>query len=266
MQSNFVLCLAIVFLTILVDPVLSDGTQILSSSINRGALRSIEENDPENSNNYMIVYFNQKTSYDSGFQNEKRSGILEIKIGDSSVKPNDSFTIEKGAKIEIHFSSHVQSLESFFDRLIDPNVINIESIDLSHFYSLEVISTRFMFYECLNLESIDLSNFSPNSLTNMESMFEGCEGLISINISKIPTSKVINTNRMFYGCQSLILIDMSNLNLENVQRAELMFYDLPSLEYLSLNEGNYSSPIKEQLIADLSNKDKLIICSEKKNK
>ena len=264
MQSNFVLFFAIVFLTILVDPVLSDGTHILSSSINRGALRSNQENDPENSNNYMIVYFNQKTSYDSGFQNEKRSGILEIKIGDSSVKPNESFTIEKGAKIEIHFSSHVQSLESFFDRLIDPNVINIESIDLSHFYSLDVISTRFMFYECLNLESIDLSNFSPNSLTNMESMFEGCEGLISINISKIPTSKVINTNWMFYGCQSLTLIDMSNLNLENVQKAELMFYDLPSLEYLNLNEGNYSSPIKEQLIADLSNKDKLIICSEKK--
>ena len=52
---------------------------------------------------------------------------------------------------------------------------------------------------------------------------------------------------------------MSNLNLENVQKAELIFYDLPSLEYLSLNEGNYSSTIKLQLIADLSNKDKLII-------
>ena len=170
MQSIFVLFFLTIFLTILVDPVLSDGTHILSSSINRGALRSNEENYPENSNNYMIVYFNQKTSYDSGFQNDKRSGIFEIKIEDSSVKPNDSFKIEKGAKIEIHFSSHVQSLESFFDRLIDPNVINIESIDLSHFYSLEVISTRFMFYECLNLKTIDLSNFSPNSLTNMESI------------------------------------------------------------------------------------------------
>ena len=191
-QSNCVLIFAIVFTITLFDPTLSEGTPITTSSINKGTLRSNDEADPESSNNYMIVYFSQKTSYDSGFQNEKRSGISSIKIGDSQVEPTDSFTVEKGAKIEIHFGSYVQSLESFFNRLIDPNVINIVSIDLSNFYSLDVISTQFMFYECLNLESIDFSNFSPNALTNMESMFEGCEGLISINISKIPTSKVIN--------------------------------------------------------------------------
>ena len=69
---------------------------------------------------------------------------------------------------------------------------------------------------------------------------------------------------MFYGCRSLILIDMSKLNLEKVKEAEFMFYDLPALEYLDLNESKYSDPIKEQLTSALSNKDKLIVYSEKK--
>ena len=263
-QSNFVLFCTIVSLAILANPVLSAGSQTLHPALKKGSLRSIDEADPENSPNYMIVQFGYKTSYASGFKNEKRAEISQIKIGDSSLEPNDPFTIEKGAKIEIHFSSHVKSLESFFDRMEDPNVINIISIDLSNFYSKEVISTRLMFYECLNLESIDLSEFSPNALTNMESMFEGCEGLASINISRIPTSNVINAKWMFYGCLSLILIDMSKLNLEKVKEAEFMFYDLPSLEYLDLNESKYSDPIKEQLTSALSNKDKLIVCSEKK--
>lgn len=184
-QSNFVLFCTIVSLAILANPVLSAGSQTLHPALKKGSLRSIDEADPDK---LYIVKFGYKTSYVSGFKNEKRAEISQIKIGDSSLEPNGPFTIEKGAKIEIHFSSHVKSLESFFDRMEDPNVINIISIDLSNFYSKEVISTRLMFYECLNLESIDLSEFSPNALTNMESMFEGCEGLASINISKIPTS------------------------------------------------------------------------------
>ena len=245
-QPNFVLFLTIVSLAILANPVLSASAPTFPPPINQGSLRFNDE-APKNSANFMIVQFGQKTSYAS-FKNEKRAEITGIKIGDSSVEPNGPFTIEKGAKIEIHFSSHVQSLESFFDRRIDPNVINIVSIDLSNFYSKEVISTRLMCYECLNLESIDLSEFSPNALTNMESMFEGCEGLVSINISKIPTSSVINTNSMFYGCLSLIQIDMSNLNLENAKEAEFMFYGLPALEYLILNEGLYSVQLKNKLL------------------
>ena len=198
MKKSYFFLFAIFFYISLFYPIFSDDFSITSTSKHEGALRSNEESDQEGSDNYMTVYFSQKTIYDSGFQNEKRAEISSIKVGESQINPTGSLTIEKGHKIEIYFSSHVQSLEYFFARLIDPNVINIVSIDLSHFYSFDVTSTQFMLYECLNLESIDLSNFTPNSLTNMESMFEGCEGLISIDISKIPSSEVTNTNSMFY--------------------------------------------------------------------
>ena len=60
-QSNFVLFCTIVSLAILANPVLSAGSQTLHPALKKGSLRSIDEADPENSPNYMIVQFGYKT-------------------------------------------------------------------------------------------------------------------------------------------------------------------------------------------------------------
>ena len=86
------------------------------------------------SSNYITVYYgNNDTKYNSDFINKYRNNISFIINENSNYGINDTFTIKPGSKIEIHFSSPLTSLESFFDKRYDERVVNIISIDFSNF-------------------------------------------------------------------------------------------------------------------------------------
>jgi hypothetical protein len=70
--------------------------------------------------NYIIVYYGQNdTDYNLSFINEYRNNISFIIHDNIILGLNNKINIKNNSKIEIHFSSPLTSLESFFDKRYD---------------------------------------------------------------------------------------------------------------------------------------------------
>ena len=233
--------------------------------INKCCLIDIESNECD-SDNFIILYYKEDCTYESGFnENKKRNGIKYIINGSKRNKINsdEKLVIKSGHKIEIYYENPIQTLENYFSINYDSNADKIEKIDLLNFDSSLVtdmssmflgcsslksvelsnfdtsltIKMNFMFFGCSSLQIIDLSNFKTSLVTNMNYMFYGCISLESLILPQLDTSSVINMNSMFSGCSSLKSLDLSSFKTSSVTNMNYMFYDLSSLE--SLNITNF---------------------------
>ena len=159
--------------------------------------------------NYIIVYYKVAVTYNNGFVNnvESRKNVIkEIKYKGTSYSSSQMIAIEENSSIEIHFSSSINDLSSFFRSSYDSNSHDIISIDFSHFDSSGVATMKYMFYNCQQLESINFSGFNTENLIDASSMFRGCSSLQSIDLSSFNTAKVTSMSAMFYGCSSIYQI------------------------------------------------------------
>ena len=156
----------------------------------------------------MVLYFSQDSFYIFGLSLFYRNDIsIDFIINKkNNLRYNNKyfpFNVVKGYGIEIHFNKAINSLNSFFNSIIDESMKDLEFVDLSNFDTSEVTDMSGIFYECSSLKSIDLSNFDTSKVINMGSMFYECSSLKSIDISNFNTSKVTDMSIMFYGCSSL---------------------------------------------------------------
>ena len=175
-------------------------------NINNKILRNLEndeDNDNDDIDNYISIYFNKDCTYPYGFENDYREGIDYIFTEGQQFSSKHIFNIHKGEKVEIHFELEVNNLGSFFDDDNDENMKYITYVDFTHFNSNLVTNMNCLFYNCKSLISIDLSNFDTSQVTYMSWMFAECSSLKYIDISKFKTAKVVNMYRMFYECSSL---------------------------------------------------------------
>ena len=163
------------------------------------------------STNYIILYFSKENEvvYTNGFNfNGIRNDISFIINGDETseqLSPLEPLTIKAGSKLELYFSSPLESLENYFDCSLDKNANNIMSIDFS--------------------------NFDFSKLNKISSLFKKCESLESINL---PNSEIIypeKDNSMFHFCPSLKPIDILSLNIEDLENYENKFYNQGKYEY-----------------------------------
>ena len=143
---------------------------------------NIEEETCE-SDNHIVIYFNQDSYYKNGFKNDFREKIGYIVYNKKIITTNKEINVTSGSKLDIYFFERVTTMESFFDSDYDNNMKNLVSIDLSQFDSSIVSHFKKMFYGCSSLLSINFSNFKISSLAYMQSMFEGCVSLLSINLT-----------------------------------------------------------------------------------
>ena len=210
----------------------------------------------------------------------------------------DELYIKAGKKIEIYFSSPIESLSNYFSSSEDINTEKIISIDFSHFDSSLVKNMKSLFYGCNSLQYADLSNIDTSSVENMNSMFYGCSSLKSIDLSYLNTSLVTDMSKMFYncssidlldlsyfntslvtnmnnmfdGCNSLKYLDISRFNMEKVPKIDLMFNDITNLKYINLynTQNSYENITKSELsqIKDLTvcQREKIIINPDAINK
>lgn len=103
-------------------------------------------------NNYIIVKYNKKVEYSSGFYSTRcpsRYGISFIINQDVLIGKTHYFIIEANASMQIHFNSPITSLEDFFNGEKDRNSQNIISIDLSHFNSSLITNKKICFINAL---------------------------------------------------------------------------------------------------------------------
>ena len=204
---------------------------------------SPKEKTPRNleSDNYIVLYFNQDFSYSGGFQNSVRDNISYIinqKYQYKKYTSLDVLDVYKGFGIEIHFNTPIKSLEFFFEGYIDTNMQNLVFIDFSNFISISVLNMESLFSLCYSLKSIDLTNFDTSKVTDMGHMFYNCYSLESIDLTNFDTSKVTNMEYMFFNCSSLKSIDLSNFVTSKVTDMEYMFCNCSSLKSLDLSSFN----------------------------
>ena len=77
--------------------------------------------DDENNENYMIVKYKESVTYKNDFAGYYRQGISKIMYGDTTIKVDETFTIEANNSIKIYFSEARENLDYFFDSLEDEN-------------------------------------------------------------------------------------------------------------------------------------------------
>ena len=147
------------------------------------------------SNNFIIVKYNNKTKYASGFTNANcpsRNEITYIINQDSIFLSDDPLIIEANTLIQIHFNSTISSMENFFNSDFDPNSQKIIYIDLSHFNSSLVNNTKNMLYNCSSLEYLDISNFNPYNLDTYDSMFYNVDNIKYIKLLNLQNIDLIS--------------------------------------------------------------------------
>ena len=219
------------------------------------------ETDLCESSNYLIIYYGQnETQYDFDFINKYRNNISFIINENSTLEINNNFTIKTYSKIEIHFSTPLTTLESFFDQRYDERVVNIISIDFSHFDSSLLTSLYNLFYGCSSLISLNFANFDTSFVNNMANMFYKCTSLQSIDLSYFDFSSVLYLNNIFDGCSSLKILDISGINFRNISYLEGMFYNLTNLKYINLYDIETSEFFLNEANKELNNRDNLIVC------
>ena len=218
--------------------------------------------------NFIEIYYGEDVEY-TNFENECRlhENIKYIINYDHNTKlsPKNYLKIKKGHKLEIYYSSPLESLEDYFSPSCDPNMKYIVSVDLSNFdtssltvmksafedceqlqsvglYNFKgssIISMNYVFSNCISLYIIDLSYLKLSSVIYMNNMFSGCTSLevLDFSLSEIGSS-LVNLGKMFYGCSSLVYLDLSNLITTSTTHMEQMFSGCTSLTYLDISNFN----------------------------
>lgn len=218
-----------------------------SDAINQCCFYNIEKDSCE-STNYMILYFSGNNFYESGFAspliNEEnfvnpREKISFIIIGNNRLTKDEPFKEHSITKMELHFSSPLDNLESFFDSQYF-NVENLITIDLSHFDSSSIINMSKFLKGCNNLLHIDFSNFNSSSLINISEMFNGCSSIKSLNLSSFNTPNVIDMSGLFNDCSSLEFLDISNFDMIKCTSFDDMFSNIYNIKYIDLR--NFQNP------------------------
>ena len=196
----------------------------------------------------MILYFSGNNFYESGFAppliNEEnfvnpREKISFIIIGNNRLTKDGPFKEHSFTKMELHFSSPLDNLESFFDSQYF-NVENLITIDLSHFDSSSIINMSKFLKGCNNLLHIDFSNFNSSSLINISEMFNGCSSIKSLNLSSFNTPNVIDMSGLFNDCSSLEFLDISNFDMIKCTSFDDMFSNIYNIKYIDLR--NFQNP------------------------
>ena len=135
----------------------------------------------ESIDNYIIVQYNQDTTYANGFQ---RNGITFIKNEGNTIKPTERLEIKSNSKIEIHLYKSIQSLESFFSYILDTTTKNIISFDFSHLDSSSITNMYRLFTLCCHyLTKVDLSNFILNPETNTNELLSCLANIKYLDLS-----------------------------------------------------------------------------------
>ena len=101
------------------------------------------------SDNHIVIYFNQDSYYKNGFKNDFREKIGYIVYNKKIITTNKEINVTSGSKLDIYFFERVTTMESFFDSDYDNNMKNLVSIDLSQFNSSIVSHFKKMFYGCI---------------------------------------------------------------------------------------------------------------------
>ena len=226
------------------------------------------------SNNYMIVKYNDTVNYTYGFINgncPSRNQISYIINKDFLFKITKPLLIEANNTIEIHFSENITSLENFFNGKFDEYSQSIINVDLSHLNTSLITSTSKMFLQCTSmkeinfinfdtssiesmsemfsgcnsLEYINLSNFNTESVKNMSGMFSGCNLTTSLNLSSFNTLNTIDMSEMFYGCDNLEILDISNFDTTNCESYNNMFSNYVNLKYIDIKKLKDDKIIKD---------------------
>ena len=199
--------------------------------------------------NFVVLYFDKDTTYESGFNNIYRNGTIDFIINRehySKLSDTDKFRIKKGQKIEVYFSSNLASLSYYFSGDYDKNMRNVSSISLSNLKTSSVINMRGMFSGSNSIKSIDFSNIDTSKVTDMGYMFYGCSSLESIDLSYFDTSLVEKIDYMFYECSLLKIIDLSYFNTSSIINMESMFSYCNSLQLLDLSRFNLEALENEE--------------------
>ena len=215
--------------------------KIVSNVETKCCVYNIKEGKCESSN-FIAIFFGKDTHYSKGFANKYRKGIDFIisKNYNPKISGENDLYIPSGSKIEIHYSSPVESLENYFNKEIDINLENVVSIDLVNFDTSKVTNMKSTFYGCDSLESLDISTINTSQVTNMNSMFAECSSLKTIDLSLFDLSSVVYMNYMFSGCTSLLSVDLSRSEAKKVISTAEMFNECKSLRYINLNKINTS--------------------------
>ena len=199
--------------------------------------------------NFVVLYFDEDTTYESGFNNKYRNGTIDFIINRehySKLSDTDKFRIKKGQKIEVYFSSNLANLSYYFSDDYDKNMRNVSSISLSNLKTSSVINMRGMFSGSNSIKSIDFSNIDTSKVTDMGYMFYGCSSLESIDLFYFDTSLVEKIDYMFYECSLLKIIDLSYFNTSSTINMESMFSYCNSLQLLDLSRFNLEALENEE--------------------
>ena len=121
--------------------------------------------------NYIVLYFEQDCSYSSGFVNGYRNDIDFIINKNKKYTKEEPFDVTKDYGIEIHFNKAINSLNSFFNEYNDGNMLYLMSVDFTNFNSISITEMGNMFELCVSLKSVDLSNFDTSKVVDMRNMF-----------------------------------------------------------------------------------------------
>ena len=158
---------------------------ITESTDNRCCYFNLTSQKCENQN-YITLFFGDKTIYNKGFENDEdntifREGIKFIINGEDHNKKltgKDKLYLHRGSKLEIYFSDEQLSLQNYFSAAKDPNMKNLVSVYLSNLNL--TVSENFdnLFYNCVSLKTIvDLNDIITEQIVNMSHMFYNCSSL-----------------------------------------------------------------------------------------
>ena len=220
-------------------------------------------NDKCEDTNFITLYYGEDVEYESYENNCRKETLGYVINSDHNTKISFSshFKIKKGHKLEIYFSSPLESLEEYFSPSCDSNMKKIISVDLSNFDTSKltnmksafencelletvdfnkfkgtsIINMNFLFSNCVELKSIDFSHLDPSSVVYMNSMFSGCVSLYSIKFSSSKATSLVNLEEMFYKCSSLRSIDLSMFIITSATNMDYMFSGCSSLKYLDIS-------------------------------
>jgi surface protein len=173
---------------------------INKSTDNRCCYYNITSQECENQN-YITIFFGDRTIYNTGFGNDFRGDIDFIINGEDHNKKlsgKDRIYLHRGSKLEIYYLSDSLSLQNYFSAAEDANM--------------------------KNLISVYLSNLNATVSNNLDNMFYGCESLKTvIDLNDIKTLQIVNMSYMFYNCTSIEYLDLSAFNTSSVQNMISVF-------------------------------------------
>ena len=101
--------------------------------------------------NYIILYYNQNSYYETGFINEFRNDVSFLYYNNITFAANTELNILENTQLLLCFNYPVTNMTNFFSKEFDNNMINVTSIDFYYFNS--------------------------SLLTNLINIFSGCNSL-----------------------------------------------------------------------------------------